>query len=183
MLQSMSVLHPYFWPKKTSLYHNLFLYSSVDKHWGGFNFLAIMDNTAANIHVKGFVWTHVLNFLGYILQRGTAGSLVTSCLIFWEIANSSPQPLHHFTLPQQHMRFLISKHCCQYFFYFLLPSWGMTEKATALYSSVVAWKIPWMEEPGRLQSMGLLRVVHDWRDAAAAAAARVLYKFWITDPF
>ena len=26
----------------------------------------------------------------------------------------------------------------------------------------LAWKIPWMEEPGRLQSMGLLRVWHDW---------------------
>ena len=32
----------------------------------------------------------------------------------------------------------------------------------APYSSTVAWKIPWMEEPGRLQSMGSLRVGHDW---------------------
>ena len=31
-----------------------------------------------------------------------------------------------------------------------------------LYSSTLAWKIPWMEEPGRLQSMGSLRVRHDW---------------------
>ena len=30
------------------------------------------------------------------------------------------------------------------------------------YSSTLAWKIPWTEEPGRLQSMGLLRVGHDW---------------------
>ena len=29
-------------------------------------------------------------------------------------------------------------------------------------SSTLAWKIPWMEEPGRLQSMGSLRVGHDW---------------------
>ena len=29
-------------------------------------------------------------------------------------------------------------------------------------SSTLAWKIPWTEEPGRLQSMGLLRVGHDW---------------------
>ena len=29
------------------------------------------------------------------------------------------------------------------------------------YSSTLAWKIPWMEEPGRLQSMGSLRVGHD----------------------
>ena len=32
----------------------------------------------------------------------------------------------------------------------------------APYSSTLAWKIPWMEEPGRLQSMGSLRVGHDW---------------------
>jgi len=36
-----------------------------------------------------------------------------------------------------------------------------TEKAMAPHSSTPAWKIPWMEEPGGLQSMGLLRVGHD----------------------
>ena len=32
----------------------------------------------------------------------------------------------------------------------------------APHSSTLAWRIPWTEEPGRLQSMGLLRVGHDW---------------------
>ena len=36
------------------------------------------------------------------------------------------------------------------------------EKAMAPHSSTFAWKIPWMEGPGRLQSMGLPRVGHDW---------------------
>ena len=36
------------------------------------------------------------------------------------------------------------------------------EKAMAPYSSILAWKIPWTEEPGRLQSMGSLGVRHDW---------------------
>ena len=35
------------------------------------------------------------------------------------------------------------------------------EKAMAPHFSTLAWKIPWMEEPGRLQSMGSLRVRHD----------------------
>ena len=35
------------------------------------------------------------------------------------------------------------------------------EKEMATYASILAWKIPWMEEPGRLQSMGLGRVRHD----------------------
>ena len=36
-----------------------------------------------------------------------------------------------------------------------------TEKAMAPHSSTPAGKIPWMQEPGRLQSMGSLRVGHD----------------------
>ena len=35
------------------------------------------------------------------------------------------------------------------------------EEAMAPHSNIFAWKIPWMEEPGRLQSMGSLRVGHD----------------------
>ena len=54
--------------------------------------------------------------------------------------------------------------------------WFMTcsEKAMATHSSTLAWKIPWTEEPGRLQSMGLQRVRHDWSDLAAAAARHVV---------
>jgi len=37
----------------------------------------------------------------------------------------------------------------------------ISEKAMAPHSSTLAWKIPWMEEPGGLQSMGSLRVGHD----------------------
>ena len=50
------------------------------------------------------------------------------------------------------------------FFFFFLNKLNTTcsEKAMALHSSTLAWKIPWMEEPGRLQSMGSLRVGHDW---------------------
>ena len=35
------------------------------------------------------------------------------------------------------------------------------EKEMAIHSSIIAWKIPWTEEPGRLQSMGSQRVGHD----------------------
>ena len=43
----------------------------------------------------------------------------------------------------------------------LLPSL-VWEQAMAAHSSTLAWKIPWTEEPGRLQSMESLRVGHDW---------------------
>ena len=38
----------------------------------------------------------------------------------------------------------------------------LLEKEIATHSSNLAWKIPWMEKPGRLQSMGTQRVGHDW---------------------
>ena len=50
---------------------------------------------------------------------------------------------------------------CMYFVFLYIYVYVM-EKAIAPYSSPLAWRIPWMEEPGRLQSMGSLRVRHDW---------------------
>ena len=47
----------------------------------------------------------------------------------------------------------------------------LQEKAMATHSSTLAWKIPWTEEPGGLQSMGSHRVGHHWSDLAAVAAA------------
>ena len=44
------------------------------------------------------------------------------------------------------------------------------EKAMAPHSSTLAWKIPWTEEPGVLQSMGSPRVGHDWSDLARTHA-------------
>ena len=58
---------------------------------------------------------------------------------------------------------------CGFFFFFGcgVSSFGGVqchpmEKAMATHSSTLAWKIPWTEEPGRLQSMGFRRVGHDW---------------------
>ena len=47
------------------------------------------------------------------------------------------------------------QHFFRYRYYIVL------EKAMAPHSSTLAWKIPWMEEPGRLQSMGSQRVGHE----------------------
>ena len=43
------------------------------------------------------------------------------------------------------------------------------EKEMATHSSILAWRIPGVGEPGGLLSMGLHRVGHDWNDLAAAA--------------
>ena len=49
-------------------------------------------------------------------------------------------------------------------FYSLIYLWlhWVLEKAMAPHSSTLAWKIPWAEEPGRLKSLGLQRVGHNW---------------------
>ena len=49
---------------------------------------------------------------------------------------------------------------CSAYFYTHLSRFQ--EKVTATQSSTLAWKISWTEEPGRLQSMGSLRVGHEW---------------------
>ena len=49
------------------------------------------------------------------------------------------------------------------------------EKEMATHSSVLAWKIPWMEEPAGLPSMRLHRVRHNWSNLAAVAAAVYIY--------
>ena len=46
------------------------------------------------------------------------------------------------------------------------------EKEMATHSSILAWKIPWMVEPGRLQSMGSQRVGHDW------ATSQLHFCYW-----
>ena len=61
--------------------------------------------------------------------------------------------------------------------------WGCREKGTLVYclekamaphSSALAWKIPWMEEPGELQSMRLLGVRHDW----ASSLSLFTFMYW-----
>ena len=56
------------------------------------------------------------------------------------------------------------------------------DKVMAPHSSTLAWKIPWTEEPGGLQSMGSRRVRHNWSDLAAAEVAysfpKCLYHFY-----
>ena len=37
------------------------------------------------------------------------------------------------------------------------------EEGMTIHSSILAWRIPWTEEPGRLQSRGSQRVGHDWK--------------------
>ena len=47
------------------------------------------------------------------------------------------------------------------YLYFLIVTLRTLEKEMATHSSILAWRIPWTEEPGGLQSMGSQRIGHD----------------------
>ena len=52
----------------------------------------------------------------------------------------------------------------------------------APHSSTLAWKIPWTEEPGRLQSLGSLRVVHDWATSLSLFTFMHWRRIWQPTP-
>ena len=58
----------------------------------------------------------------------------------------------------------------------------IAEKAMAPHSSTLAWKIPWMEEPDRLQSMGSRRVGHDWATSLSLFTFMHWRKKWQPTP-
>jgi len=60
-----------------------------------------------------------------------------------------------------------------------VPFWMVldisSEKAMATHSNTLAWKMPWMEEPGRLQSTGLLRVKHNFPHTFPSSTYRIYW--------
>ena len=60
------------------------------------------------------------------------------------------------------------------------------EKEMATHSSILAWRIPWMEEPGGLQPMGLQRVGHDWATSLSLSLSytglkKTITPSWVTE--
>ena len=58
----------------------------------------------------------------------------------------------------------------------------LAEKAMSPHSRTLAWKIPWMEEPGRLQSMGSLRGRHNWANSLSLFTFMHWRKKWQPTP-
>ena len=60
--------------------------------------------------------------------------------------------------------------------------WPGLEKAMAPHSSTLAWKIPWRKEPGRLQSMGLRKVGHNWTTSLSLFTSMHWRRKWQPTP-
>ena len=85
---------------------------------------------------------------------------------FWEILYNLEKAWRNF---MQYVKISVSwswwwllGNTCKHIYISLYISHAVSEKAMATHSSTLAWKIPWTEKPGRLQSMGSPRVGHDW---------------------
>ena len=91
-----------------------------------------------------------LVWMEYICNKNTLSKTVIveiniSCVLYIMVLRSDSQC----SLPHSYKNVILTGLCL------------VLEKAMAPHSSTLAWKIPWVGEPGRLQSMGSLRVLHD----------------------
>ena len=94
------------------------------------------------------------NFLCLYLQRGKALEDIGLAFLLVIFAKMKLYPL----LKTQRTK----QPCFAVYVWNTISLYMYLEKAMASHSGTLAWKIPWMEEPGRLQSMGSLRVRHDF---------------------
>ena len=111
-----------------------------------FSFLSVLNSNVINILAAIFF----LPSLGYFWRRNCEKrnywfKVCVKYYSFWQVLLNSP-----------------SKVICQTDAIISVLLECLLEKAMAPHSSTLAWKIPWTKEPGRLQSMGSLRVGHDW---------------------
>ena len=126
-------------------------------------------------------WEHHLADLDPVslsagLKEGhPVSELMRKWLALLEFSSDQPSPAANIvqrirhearcTLPQQSLNYpwlpgLFT--CCSLFSRSVVSDSFATPKEMATHSSILAWRIPWREEPGRLQSMGSQRVGHDW---------------------
>ena len=114
------------------MYH-IFIHSSVDGRLGSFHVLAIVNSATVNTGVQEYFRS--MFFSGYMPRSGIVGSYGGS-----GGKESACDTGHPGSVPGLDRSL---------------------EKGMAIHSSILAWRIPWTEEPGRLQSVGLQKVGHN----------------------
>ena len=112
-----------------------------------------------------FLWfIHVLLCISFITQLYEYGTICWSILLLIDIWAVFIPWVLWIKLPQIFLYKSFYWHKFSFLFvkYLRVELLAHSGEGNGTHSSTLAWKIPWMEEPGRLQSMGSLRVRHDW---------------------
>ena len=102
-------------------------HSSIDGHWGCFHFWATVINAVMKTCVQGFVWTSIFTYLGCISRSGIAGS-------FPDGSDGKESACNAGDLGS------------------VPGSWRYLGEGNGNASSILAWRIRWTEESGRLHS-------------------------------
>ena len=146
-----------------------------------FNPLSLSLCTVLGSVLISFLYVWLSSFPSTIYWRGCLCPIVYSCLLyknkvsigalvyFWAFY-LVPLVFRASLVAQRVKRLLAMRETWVRF----LGQEDPLEKEIATHSSILAWKIPWMEKPGRLQSMGSQRVGHDW----ATSLSLFTFKHW-----
>ena len=167
--------------------HNCWSIQQNEWIFGCFYVLVTMGNTAINIHVQ-VLFEHVFISLDRIPRNGIAKSYDTSLFDFlrnYLAVFQNGCTIFHITMSHvgEFQFFLIPINICHapsflsQSFYWM---WNIID--CGFDSSTLAWKIPWTEEPSRLQSMGSLRVRYDWATSLSLSTFMHWRRKWQPTP-
>ena len=154
-------------PYLYALFHAVFECNQLFIHWMAFKiiFSNLFVSRECRLSWKGERVHFPLTGNKYN-QRDDVGQMHCGILPCLELATPSCDSqtmvcLRHKRGPNEHILQKQTLNCRESWCFdqFLL---NIMQKEMATHSSALAWKIPWTEEPGRLQSVGLQRVGHDW---------------------
>ena len=130
------------------MHHSFFIHSSVNGHQGCFHVLAIVNVLQWTL---GYMCLFQLWFPSLWLGEGNGTPLQYSCLENPMDGGAWCAAVHG-----------VGKNWTWLSDFTFIFHFHALEKAMATHSSVLAWRIPGTGEPGGLQSMGLVRIGHDW---------------------